>query len=118
MSLGGFWEQGAAPDAYYHLDFPSSDRIGIGSGFTVALGQKSGLSLTLAYLVVLLEEVNVDAQDAKVFQQRPLRPCTTESPCIYSNDDGQQQISVNPVANAGNYTSTFHQLGIALDYTF
>ncbi|MEE2788208.1 MAG: outer membrane protein transport protein [Myxococcota bacterium] len=118
VSLGGFWEQGAAPDAYYHLDFPSSDRIGVGSGVTVALGRDSGLSLTLAYLIVLLDDVQLDANDARVYQQRPLRPCTPEAPCTYTNANGQQSTSVNPAANAGTYTSTFHQLGVAIQADF
>jgi long-subunit fatty acid transport protein len=72
VSAGGYWEQGAVPDNYSHLDFPSFDRIGVGTGLRYDSGN---LQLALSYAHVFQETRTVDERFGKVFQQRPLAEC-------------------------------------------
>ena len=104
VRAGGYWESGAVPDRYTHLDFPSFDRGGVSLGLTVDLGP---VALSAAYMHVFQEERDVAEVDGKVFAQRPLRPCP-------SNCDGLNGV----VANAGVYKTSYDFLtfGIDLDW--
>lgn len=109
VSAGGFWEQGAAPRNYTHLDFPATDRFGLGGGFEVRVGELGGLTVDLmaAYSHIFATEVIVDERYAKVFQQRPLAPC----PAACGGLDGVP-------ANAGRFRTSYDtlSLGLALGY--
>ena len=109
LSAGGFWESGAAPKANSHLDFPSANRYGGGGGITYTLGSKTGLQvdLTLVYHHTIQEDISVSEEEGRVYQQRPLRPCPENC------DD-----SPGVVSNAGEYSTTFHQIGFGLTTRF
>ena len=101
VRAGGFYETGAVPQNYTHLDFPSFERGGVGLGFTFDVGP---VSLSAGYMHVFQEDRNVSELKAKVFAQRPLRPCP-------ENCDG-----INGVpSNAGSYKTSFDILSFGID---
>jgi len=103
VNAGGYWERGAAPDAYTHLDFPSFDRLGLGLGLTWTLG---AFSLSAAWLHVFQEDRTVTESHGKQLQQRPLHPCPDEC-------EGYSGV----VANAGTFESSYDlvSLGVEVD---
>jgi long-subunit fatty acid transport protein len=111
VSLGGFWEQAAAPDSHAHLDFPAGERMGLGSGltYTFNLSDSTSLDLTLAYNYTSQKDITVTEADGRVYQQRPLSPCTEANNC----DD-----EVGLVANTGTFETAFQQLGLAAAIKF
>ncbi|MGC6418432.1 MAG: OmpP1/FadL family transporter [Bradymonadia bacterium] len=107
VSAGAYWEQAAAPKGYSHIDFPAGERMGAGTGFTytLAVGEATYLDLSVAYSLTKHADINVSESEAKVYQQRPLSPCSMENMC-----DPPNGVSVN----AGRFRTTFHQVGLAL----
>lgn len=104
LRLGGFWESGAAPEEYSHLDFPSFMRGGISGGVT---GGYRGVNLTVGYMHIFQEDREVTELESKVFQQRPTRPCPD-----FCND------FPGVPANAGTFRSRFDILALMLDIDF
>ncbi len=109
ISAGGFWESAAAPKANAHLDFPSANRGGGGGGVTYTLGDKDGVQvdLSLVYHYTVQQDIKVSDSEGRVYQQRPLKPCP-------ENCDGSPGV----VANAGEFSTSFQQLGIAVNARF
>jgi long-subunit fatty acid transport protein len=105
VRVGGFWENGAAPEAYSHIDFPSFDRVGLGAGLTYHLSD-SGVAISAAYMHVFQEERTVTEAYGKTFQQRPLTPCPQEC-------GGLSGV----VANAGKFTTNFDIVSLGLDFS-
>lgn len=104
LRAGGFFETAAVPNNYSHIDFPSFRRVGVGAGLSA--GAK-GAYLTVGYMHVFQETRNVDEEFAKIFQQRPLRPCP-------DNCDGLSGVP----ANVGRITSGYDLLSIGVDLRF
>ncbi len=104
VSAGGFWEQGATPEAYSHLDFMSFDRLGVGGGVEV---RRWGFRFSLAYLHIFQEDREVSEEYAKVFQVRPVSPCP-----------GSCSGFVGVPANAGKFESSFDSLSAGVEYRF
>ena len=107
LSLGGFWESGAVPEGYEHLDFMSFMRYGFGLGIAGDLGP---VRLTLAYGHVFQEDREVSESAGKVYQVRPLSPCPEQC-------DGGKGWSGVP-ANAGRYESSFDTLAVGVEASF
>lgn len=107
ISLGGFWEQGAVPDAYSHLDFLSFERIGVGAGLTWSV---AGYAFSVAYQHVFQEDRTVDEEFAKVFQLRPVFPCP-------ENCGPGEGLSGVP-SNAGKFESSFDTLAFGVEKAF
>ena len=72
VSAGAYYETGAVPENYEHIDFMSFDRIGLSLGFGLELGP---VRLSGAYMHVFQEPRSVSEATAKGFQIRPLDPC-------------------------------------------
>lgn len=104
VRAGAFWESGASPETYSHIDFPSFMRLGTGAGLTVDLGT---LSLTAAYQHVFQEDREVTEVAAKQFQQRPLRPCPADCGGL-----------PGVMANAGTFETSFDVISLGLDWAF
>lgn len=110
LSAGAYVEQGASHPRYTHLDFLTTDRLGLGAGFEVVLlDDPDGLQLDLiaAYNHVFQEDRTVREQDGKVIQQRPIAQCP-ESCAGYTG----------VVANAGTFESSFDQVSFAINARF
>jgi long-subunit fatty acid transport protein len=105
LSAGGFYEQGATPKQYAHIDFPSFDRFGASGGLT--LSAPGGLELLLGYLHIFESGVTVSEAEAKVLQQRPIRPCPDLC-------DGYTGVP----ANAGRLTASFRSVSLGLRVGF
>ena len=106
VSLGGYWEQGAVPQNYEHLDFPSFDRLGVGTGVR---WQGENLQLGLSYAHVFQETREVSELYGKVFQERPLAPCTDTANCA----------GLSPVpVNNGTFETGYDQLSATVGYKF
>lgn len=106
VSAGAYWERGAVPENYTHLDFLSLDRWGVGGGLRFT---HWGVDLAVAYNHVFQPDVTVSEEDGKVFQQRPLFPCPKAGPC-----QGGQGVP----ANAGTFESSYDQLALSLQLHF
>jgi len=104
ISLGGYYEQGATPENYTHLDFLSVDRVGVGAGFTYKTG---AFDLSVAYSHVFQEDRTVTETYGKVMQQRPVAQCP----------DGCNGFSGVP-ANAGTFESSVDMLAVAVQAGF
>ena len=104
VSLGTYYEQGATPLDYSHLDFPSFDRIGAGMGVRYKYGPVSA-NLSLAH--VEQETRVVEEQWGQVQQQRPLAPCPT----------GCSGFTALP-ANAGKFETSYEMLSWSLSAAF
>jgi long-subunit fatty acid transport protein len=105
LSLGGYYEQGAVPLAYTHVDFPSFDRVGLGGGVHVKAGK---FDVSLAYNHVMQGDRVVDEKYAKVFQVRPLSdpPDECNGPC-------------DPVpANTGTLKTAINLLAVSVTARF
>ncbi len=105
LSAGGFYEQGATPKQYAHIDFPSFDRFGASGGLT--LSGPGGLELLLGYLHIFESGATVSEAEAKVLQQRPIRPCP-------EGCDGYTGVP----ANAGRLTASFRSVSLGLRAAF
>jgi long-subunit fatty acid transport protein len=108
VSLGGFWEQGAVPKNYEHIDFPSFNRFGVSTGLRF---QFSGFDINVAYLHVFQEDRNVDERTAKVFQIRPVTECASEPSACGGSPTGV------PV-NAGKFESGWDVLSLGVELHF
>ncbi|MFT7623889.1 MAG: hypothetical protein ACI9WU_003074, partial [Myxococcota bacterium] len=104
VSLGGFWESGAAPNNYSNLDFPSFDRFGFGGGIRL---KGYGLDLNIGVLHVIQETRDVEELFAKQFQVRPISPCP----------ENCDEIIGVPV-NAGKFESSITQFSMSLGMHF
>lgn len=104
LRAGSFVENGAAPDAYSHIDFPSFDRLGVGGGLTWHV-DGTALDLSLGYMHIFQEDRTVSELEGKQFQQRPLHPCPEEC-------GGLSGV----VANAGTFQTSFDILSLGIDY--
>lgn len=104
VSFGGFYETGAVPVNYTHLDFPSFDRIGLGVGVQ---GRVKGVDLSLAYGHIMQEKREVDERYGQVFQQRPIAECP--GAC-----DGFDAVP----ANAGTFETGFSTLSLTASIAF
>jgi long-chain fatty acid transport protein len=105
LSAGGFYESGASPKQYAHLDFPSFDRFGGALGFSYQVLPQ--LDVMLGYMYVLPSSSSVDEKYAKVFQQRPLSPCP----------DGCNGYSGVP-ANAGTISTSTQVVTLGVNMRF
>lgn len=108
LMAGGFWETGAAPPAYAHLDFPSDERLGygLGIGWYPSVGAQSNqtkFGLTLAFSETYQRDVNVAPGEGRVYQQRPLFPCP-------ENCDGSPGVA----ANEGLFKTQFRIVSLGL----
>lgn len=112
ISGGGFFEQGASPKQYTHIDFPSLDRFGVSTGLSYQLIPQ--LELVVGYLHIFRSEVTVSELEAKVFQQRPIAPCN-DGMCG-SNEAGQPYSGI-PV-NAGTHSAQFQSFTLGLNAYF
>lgn len=104
LSLGGYYETGAVPKNYEHLDFLSFDRVGLGFGVRGAVGP---VRLSASYAHVFQEDRKVDERYAKVYQVRPIDPCP--------GCDGNAGWSGVP-ANAGKFESSYDMLAFGLEF--
>jgi long-subunit fatty acid transport protein len=104
LRAGGFWESGAVPNNYSHLDFPSFNRGGIGAGVT---GGARGVYLSVGFMQVFQEARQVDELYGRVYQQRPIAPCP----------DACNGLSGVP-ANAGTFRSGFQLLNLGIEFRF
>lgn len=106
VSMGSFYEQGAAHPAYAHIDFPSFDRLGasFGLGYRVSVGE-TVLELMLGGLHIFKSESEISETYAKVFQQRPIAPCPKNCDI---NDMGMSYSGVP--ANAGTISVAISSL--------
>lgn len=104
LSAGAFYETGAVPEVYTHLDFPSFDRLGLSAG---ASGTVGNLTWTVAYSHIFQGDRRVDERYAKVLQQRPVSECP-------EGCDGYDAVP----ANAGTFTSSFDTFSLSLGYAF
>jgi long-chain fatty acid transport protein len=104
VRAGGYFESGASPKAFSHLDFPSFARGGLGAGLTAG---GRGIYGTVGFLHVFQEAREVDELTGKVFQQRPVRPCP----------EGCGGASGVP-ANAGRFTSRYEILNLGIEIRF
>jgi long-subunit fatty acid transport protein len=112
FSAGGFYEQGATPRQYAHLDFPSFDRLGLAGGVSYQLIPQ--LELVVGYLHIFETEVKVSEQEGKVFQQRPIAPCD-DAGCG-SNEAGEAYSGVP--ANAGTHRVRLQSFTLGLNASF
>ena len=101
VSLGALVEEGAVPDNYTHLDYPSFDRLGLATGVVWDLG---GYRLSASYMHIFQETRTVTESRGKQFQQRPLHPCPEEC-------EGLSGV----VANAGTFESSYDLFSIGLE---
>ncbi len=104
MSAGGFVENGAVPNNYSHLDFPSFDRVGLGLGVH---GKLMGVELALSYSHVFQQDREVDEAHSKVFQIRPVTPCPDHC-------DGYTGVP----SNAGLMETSFDIIGASAQVAF
>lgn len=104
LSAGAFYETGAVPNAYTHLDFPSFDRVGLSAGVSGEVGK---LTWTLAYAHIFQESRTVDERFAKVYQQRPISECP-------DGCDGYDPVP----ANAGTFESSYDIFAASLGFAF
>lgn len=104
LSLGGYWERGAVPENYEHLDFLSFDRVGLSIGIA---GRVGPVRLKAAYSHVFQEDREVSERFGKVYQQRPLDPCPDTC-------DGGAGWSGVP-ANAGLFESGYDLFALGLE---
>lgn len=102
---GLFVENGAAPDAYSHLDFASFDRLGVGAGLTWQLPW-TDLDLSVGYMHIFQEDRTVTEAKGKQYQQRPTHPCPEECGGTFQG----------VVANAGRFESSYDILSLGIDY--
>lgn len=109
LRAGAFVENGAAPDAYSHLDFPSFDRLGLGLGLT--WHALANLSLSAGYMHIFQETREISEADGKQFQQRPAHPCPQE--CT-DPETGAPVPGV--VANAGTFETGFDLISFGVDF--
>lgn len=104
LSLGGYWESGAVPENYEHLDFLGFDRFGIGLGVA---GRVGPVRLKASYSHVFQEDREVSERYGKVYQQRPLDPCPESC-------DGGAGWSGVP-ANAGRFESSYDLVTLGVE---
>ncbi|MGB0588552.1 MAG: OmpP1/FadL family transporter [Myxococcota bacterium] len=108
VSLGAFYETGAVPPNYEHIDFMSFARAGVSVGFGVELGM---FHLQTAYMHVFQETRAVSEALGKVYQQRPLSPCPDD--CLRDTEG----ISGVPV-NAGIFESSYDIFSLSVETKF
>ncbi len=108
FSTGAYYETGAVPSNYEHVDFFSFDRVGLGLGFG---GDFDVFRFMVAYMHVFQEPRSVSEAFGKVFQQRPLSPCPDE--CL----TGETGVSGVPV-NAGTFKSSYDIFSLSLEANF
>ncbi|MEX1364504.1 MAG: outer membrane protein transport protein [Nannocystaceae bacterium] len=104
LRAGGYFETAATPEAYAHLDFPSFMRGGVGGGLTAGA---RGIYGTVGFLHVFQQQQQTDELTAKVFQQRPIRPCPDRC-------GGSSGVP----ANAGTFTSRYEILTLGIELRF
>ena len=113
ISAGTFYEQGATPRQYANIDFPSFDRVGLAGG--VSYEVLAGIELIVGYLHIFEVEVTVDEVEAKVFQQRPINPCTSDGGCGM-NGSGAAYSGVP--ANTGRHRASFQNITLGVNAAF
>ncbi|WP_266216941.1 OmpP1/FadL family transporter [Paraliomyxa miuraensis] len=104
LRAGGYWESGATPKNYSHLDFPSFMRGGVGAGLTAG---GRGIYGTVGFLHVFQQSREVTELYGKVLQQRPIRPCPDDC-------DGLSGVP----ANAGRFSSRYEILNVGIELRF
>ena len=107
-SLGAYYETGAVPPNYEHIDFMSFDRFGVSIGFGAEIGM---FHLQTAYMHVFQETRAVSESLGKVYQQRPLSPCPDD--CVRDTEG----ISGVPV-NAGIFESSYDIFSLSVEMNF
>jgi long-subunit fatty acid transport protein len=109
LSTGGYYESGAVPNDYTHLDFPSFDRVGLGAGVGYKVGKAD---LQASYLHVFQESRAVDERFGRVYQQRPVAPCPQQC-----KDPPPGPYDGVPV-NAGTLATSFDMIGVSASLAF
>ena len=113
LSAGGFFEQGATPRQYAHIDFPSFDRFGVAGGLNYQV--TDNLQLVFGYLHIFESQVVVSELEAKVFQQRPISPCDGADSCGRS-PSGEPYSGIP--ANAGTHRASFRTFTVGMNASF
>lgn len=111
LHSGVFFEQGASPEAYAHIDFPSYDRFGGSLGLSFFITKN--LELVVGYLQIFEHQIEVSEFEGKVFQQRPISPCPER---CGMNDAGENYSGVP--ANAGLHTISFQSFTLGINSSF
>jgi len=93
VSLGAYYESGAMPQNYTHVDYLSLNRYGLGGGFEIDFGP---VDLSFGYTHVFQNDVTVSEEFGKVIQQRPINQCP----------EGCEGAS-GVIANAGTFQSSY-----------
>ena len=101
LRSGGYYETGAVPNDYSHLDFASFDRFGASGGASFKV---SNLTLSLAYSHIFQQDRDVSAEETGVYRQYPL---VDEQPRIAEN-----------AAGAGRFETSYDVFSAAVAYAF
>lgn len=107
VSAGTYYETGAVPPGYEHIDFMSFDRIGVSAGLTASFGT---FRLLAAYMHVFQESRSVPESTAKGYQIRPLDPC----PEACDFEAGWSGVP----ANTGIFESGYDIISVGLESSF
>jgi hypothetical protein len=105
LSAGAFYEQGASPAEYAHVDFPSFDRVGVAGGAAFKVMEQ--LELMVGYLHIFESSSEVSELRAKVLQQRPIAPCPDRLGC---GESASGELYTGVPANAGSISARFKSL--------
>lgn len=98
---GGYYETGAVPNEYSHLDFASFDRIGASAGTSFKVDD---FTLSLAYSHIFQQDREVDADETGVFKQYPLAD--------------EQPGTPEDAVGAGKFESAYDIFSAAVAYAF
>ncbi len=71
VRLGGYWESGATPEAYFTVATPDADKYAISFGAGVVLG---AFELDLGYMHVFQVEQDISVEDSQYIQTNPSNP--------------------------------------------
>jgi len=98
---GGYYETGAVPNKYTHLDFASFDRVGASTGASFKV---SDLTLSLAYSHIFQQDRDISAEETGVYKQYPLVDDQPETP--------------ENAAGAGKFETGYDIFSAAIAYAF
>jgi long-subunit fatty acid transport protein len=110
---GAFFESAASSNAYTHLDFTASERLGLTAGLTY---QSESYALSFAYGHIFQPTRTVSAEETQIYQVHPVSPCVPpyEENCHSSNPGKPPGVP----AGAGTYESGFHVWSVGLTMFF
>jgi long-chain fatty acid transport protein len=93
IRLGGYYETGAAPDAYYSVATSDADKIGVALGVGFRIG---AWELDAGYMHVFQMPVDVSVEEARLTQVNPSNP------------------EASTYVNAGSYESSYDVFGLSI----